>query len=246
MKRVMRISLTALLMLSLTLLGACSSVDTSSSTNETNTVSDTSYKYKDVVPPEISSDDRVMSVFFDITYYNVENYAEIYLGKDFKLSGEFDGIALEAPSNFETMTKKGFTVAEGNTLNGDSVIYAGDKKFITFKSPNGRLLSAEFFNDSAKSKKISDCLLVKFDNNDKLDKDKEIYPYLSVNGISGTSSLSEVITKLGYPSHFHREGKDFYSLDFFLDKKDLRNRITVYVNPAEDIVTAVSFSNYTK
>ena len=226
-------------------LAACKNAETSSTNSSSDNGNSSLYKYKNVVPPEISSDDRVMSVFFDISYYNVENYAEIYLGKKFKIVAEFDGIEISAPSDFKTLTDKGFTVAEG-TFEGDSIIYAGDKQVITFKSPGGHLLSAEFYNGSAKSKKISECSLVKYSSQSDPDDADSINEYLSVNGISALSSLSEVITKLGYPSHFHKENNDLYSLDYFLDKNDLRNRITIFANPEEDVITSVSFCDYTK
>ena len=232
------------LALTLTLLTACSEVETSSSPKKASksNSADAGYRYKDVVPPEISSDDRVMSTFVDISLYNVENYAEIYLGKNFKITAEFDGIKITAPSDYKTLTDNGFTVAENQNYNGDSPLYAGDKQFITFKSPNGNYLNAEFYNDSAKSKAINECVLVKYEcKNDDING-----ACLTVNGISHSSSLSEVITKLGYPSHFHKEDNGLYSLDYFLDKKDLRNRITVYANTEEDTITSISFCDYTK
>ncbi len=231
------------LVLTLTVLTACSEVDTSSSetASKKNSV-DTGYKYKDVIPPEISSDDRVMSAFIDISLYNVENYAEIYLGKDFKINAVFDGITIKAPADFKFLTDNGFTVADNQAYNGKSLLYAGDKEYITFKSPSGNLLNALFYNDSAKSKAVEDCILVKYECQSNFENNE----HLSVNGVSRSSALSEVITKLGYPSHFHKENDGQYSLDYFLDKKDLRNRITIYANTDEDTVTSVSFSDYTK
>lgn len=246
MKKFFRTTFLLFLSIGLVFLSACNPVEDSMGTPTEEEIETPKYKYKDVVPLSIPSDDRVMSVFFDITYYNVENYAEIYLGKDYKITGEFDGIKLTAPSDYSTLIKGGFVLDDKNDFSDKSIVYAGDKHTLTFKSPNGYTLDAVFYNDQAQSKKLSECILVKYEcKNDSTDPNT-IKSLLSVNGISFSSSLSEVITKLGYPSHFHKENDNLYSLDYFLDKDDLRNRITVFAYPAEDSVTSISFCKYTK
>ena len=247
MKKALKSLIVAILTLGILFLTSCSDVEKATKpATEKKTTESVEYKYKDIVPPEISSDDRVMTTFLDITYYNVENYAEIYLGNDYNVSAEFDGIKLSAPSDYETIIKSGFTLDENSEYSGDSVIYAGDKCFAYFKSPNGNTLVCEFYNDSAKSKQVKECLLIKYKCFNNMSDAEQIFPYFYINGFSGSSSLSEVITKLGYPSHFHKESDNLYSLDYFFDKKDLRSRITVYAIPTEDTVTSVAYCNYKK
>lgn len=249
MKKIFKTTFALLLTVGLIFLSACNPVEDSMGTPPEEEMETPQYKYKDIVPPSIPSDDRVMSVFFDITYYNVENYAEIYLGKDYKITGKFDGIKLEAPSDYNTLIKNGFVLADNadnNGVDGDSIVYAGYKNTLTFKSPNGYNLDAVFYNDQAQSKKLSECTLVKYECKNDSNNPETIKSLLSVNEISFASSLSEVITKLGYPSHFHKEDDNLYSLDYFLDKDDLRDRITVFAYPAEDSVTSISFCKYTK
>ena len=54
-----------------------------SSVKKEDVASDTSSVYEDIKIPEIKSDDSVMPTYIDISLYDEENYADIYLGKDF-------------------------------------------------------------------------------------------------------------------------------------------------------------------
>ena len=57
-------------------------------------------------------------------------------------------------------------------------------------------------------------------------------------------AITDVIDTLGTPSHFYKVSDNSYYLDYFATKKDRRNGITVYINPAEDSITAIEFSFY--
>ena len=57
-------------------------------------------------------------------------------------------------------------------------------------------------------------------------------------------AITDVINTLGTPSHFYKVADNNYYLDYFITKKDRRNGITVYLDPVEDLVTAVEFSYY--
>ena len=245
MKKVLRTLVIALLSLGIAFLTSCTTPEKATKpVTKKKTEESVQYKYKDIVPPEISSDDRVMTAFLDITYYNVENYAEIYLGNDYNVSAEFDGTELTAPSKYDDLLESGFVLDENSEYKSDSVIYAGDKCFVTFKGPKENILTCEFYNDSAKSKEVKDCILVKYGNFINLSDAGKIYPNFYINGFTGSSSLSEVITKLGYPSHFHKLNDNLYLLDYFFDKNDLRSRITIHAIPTEDTVTSVAYCRY--
>ena len=91
----MRLRSAVAAMLAMLVLGAafcgCDPVDKNYavSSDKTATVKDTAPKpvSDDVKRPDIMSDDMVMPRFVDISVFDEENYADIYLGKKFKFNG---------------------------------------------------------------------------------------------------------------------------------------------------------------
>jgi hypothetical protein len=57
-------------------------------------------------------------------------------------------------------------------------------------------------------------------------------------------AVTDIIDNLGTPSHFYQVSENAYYLDYFITKKDRRNGITVYINPVDDLITAIEFSYY--
>ena len=55
--------------------------------------------------PEIKSDDEVMPTYFDISLYDEENYADIYLGKDFEYKITYGGSNITVPASYKNMIK---------------------------------------------------------------------------------------------------------------------------------------------
>ncbi len=241
MKKTVRTVALILLCFFVTFLSACREAETDLSDNANVLDKEVAAeKYKNIDAPEIPSDDTVMTPFLDISFYNVENYSEIYLGDDFKVDALFDNTKISLPATYSEMAKKGFSFIETSDFNENSLLYAGDKQTAYLVNKNGFVLSAVFYNNSNESKKASKCDIVKFE----LANDAEQIPNFRINGISSASSLSEAITFLGYPSHFHDEGNGIYLLDYFFSKKDLRNRISLHVNPAEDTVVSISLTRF--
>lgn len=222
-------------------LSACSKVETDISSDANLLDKEVAAeKYKNIDAPEIPSDDIVMTQFLDISFYNVENYSEIYLGKEFKVKANFDNSKITLPSTYAYIKKNGFSFVEQSDLSENSMLYAGNKHTVSLVNEHGFILNAVFYNASNESKQVKDCDIVKFSLPDVADQ----FGTLSINGIQKGSSLSEAITFLGYPSHFHDEGNGLYLLDYFFSKNDLRNRISLYVNPAEDTVNSITFTKY--
>ncbi|MCQ2450431.1 MAG: hypothetical protein MJ080_00435 [Clostridia bacterium] len=242
MKKIIKNSIIVLLCGCLLAFVGCSKVDKSNPA-EKNTSEKPEKRYENIVPPEIPSDDKVMPTFLDISYYNVENYSEIYLGKKFEVKTLYDGVELTAPSDYKTFIQKGFSQIN-NDINENSRILANEKCVIRFKNAEGHLIDVTFYNHDSRSKPLSECSLIKYDSSlGNIFGSKDVGNF-SVNGISNCSSLSEAITILGFPSHFHKESKDIYSIDYFFSKKDLRSRITIYAKPNEDSITAISYAFY--
>ncbi len=223
------------------ILVGCSPVDTSSG-EENESKSD---KYEDVSVPEITSEDSVMPTFFDISHYNVENYAEIYLGKDFNLKATYAGSEIEVPTTYKKMVAKGFSIPETNEYSEKSIVLAGKNLKADFVNEYGNKITAVFHNSSNSSVELKKCKIVKFiiAGNSLLSEDSK-YGQFFVNGVTNGSAITDVIEYLGAPSHFYCEGNGQYYLDYFVSKEDMRSGITVYIDTNEDNVTAIEFSNY--
>ena len=195
--------------------------------------------------PEIKSDDEVMPTFFDISLYDEENYADIYLGKDFEYKVTYSGGVLTLPANYKAMVKNNWSLIETDSVKTDSKIMAGKSVQTAFKDPYGKEICAVFYNKSNKSKTLTSCPIVKFivKENFLYSKDS-VYGQFWVNGVSNESAVTDVIECLGAPSHFYAVDENNYYLDYFLYEKDKRSRITVYVDVNNDCVTRMEFSLY--
>lgn len=193
---------------------------------------------------KIMSSDRVMSKFFDISLFDEENYSDIYLGKKFQIEAQFAGQEFEVPTKLAELESMGWTLAEGNEYDADSLIFAYETVDAVFKNQNGIKIHAQFYNSSRSSIKISKCYIVKFRIENDFYQDSNNYTPFNINGITNTMAVTDVIDTLGTPSHFYAVSEDNYYLDYFISKKDRRNGITVYINPIDDIVTAIEFSYY--
>ena len=195
--------------------------------------------------PEIKSADEVMPTYFDISPYDEENYADIYLGKDFKYKATYSGSVLELPASYKKMIKSGWVLPEDSAMNDESKIMAGKSAQLSFKNEYGKYIIAVFYNKSNSSKSLSSCPIVKYIIEDNMIYSTDsIYGQFFINGISNDSAITDVIECLGAPSHFYRIDDNNYYLDYFLTENDKRSKITVYINIPGDCVTRLEFSLY--
>lgn len=225
---------------------ACEPADKDYGTqSETASVVDNTKEVKDEeIDVPIMSSDRVMSNFFDISLFDEENYSDIYLGKKFKIEAEFLGKELTVPTTIEEMESKGWTLAEGNEYNSNALVFAYETISATFVNADGVILKAQFYNSSKSSVKLSECYIVKFRIDNDFYTDSAGYNSFNINGIINTMAVTDIINTLGTPSHFYQVSENSYYLDYFITKKDRRNGITVYINPVDDLITAIEFSYY--
>lgn len=217
------------------LLSACSEVETASDALPDETeLKSTSY----VELPEVETLDKKMSAYFDISPFDEENYANIYLGKKFKYDVTFNEKALTVPNTLEELNKNGFNISVGSDYDDDSYIYAKETVTLEFTDESSAF-TALFYNSSNSSVRLKKCNIAKIriDNNDST-------PNFNINGIHNTSAVTDVIDALGTPSHFYAMTDDTYYFDYFILKTDRRNKIRVYVDLINDCVTAVEFSYY--
>lgn len=228
------------IMLFSTILVGCDPVDKDYGVSE----SEENSGYEDITESEIMSSDRVMSKFFDITKFDEENYANIYLGKKFKIQAEFLSEEIPVPVKLDDFKKLGWTLAEGNLYNGSSLVFAYETVDVTFVNEQGVELKAQMYNSSRSSVKLSECYIVKFFIENNYYVDSEGYNAFNVNGITNGMAITDVVDILGTPSHFYKVSDTCYYLDYFITKKDRRNGITIYVNPVDDVILSVEFSYY--
>lgn len=195
--------------------------------------------------PEIKSDDTVMPKYFDISLYDEENYADIYLGKKFAFNVTYCGSKLSVPSSYKQMEKDGWHIIEDSEFNENSTVLAGSSVEVVFVNGYNNHIDAVFYNDRNSSATLKKCDLVKFKIKENIhDNDASHYGQFWVNGISNDSAITDIVDYLGAPSHFYAVSETEYYLDYFIFENDKRSGITVYVNPTDDTVSAIEFSYY--
>lgn len=233
-----------LAMLILITLSSCAPVDKDYGVvKEPENQAETDIVTEDINKPIMSSD-RVMSKYFDISVFDEENYADIYLGKKFKIDASFIGDEFEVPIKLSEMNKNGWILSAGNTHDENSLVFAYETVKVTFENQDGVKITAWFYNSGKSSKSLKECYIVKFYIENTFYQDTENYNAFNVNGITNTMAVTDVIYTLGTPSHFYQVSENNYYLDYFITKKDRRNGITVYIDLLNDSILGIEFSYY--
>ena len=242
MKRILSVILCCLFV---TLLCSCQKFDDNygkSSSKESTAADSVS---KQIKIPEIKSDDSVMPTYIDISLYDEENYADIYLGEKFEYKVTYAGSALSVPSSYANITKEGFKLADSEEYNEDSQILAGKSLTADFVNEYNKKITAVFYNNKKSSVSLKKCPIVKFIiKENELSNPESEYGQFWINGISNVSAITDAIEYLGSPSHFYCISENKYYLDWFITKQDRRSGITVYVDTAEDTIDSIEFSYY--
>lgn len=192
----------------------------------------------------IMSLDRVMSNYFDISLFDEENYADIYLGKKFKIDAKYNDDIFEVPVKLKKLAENGWTLADGNSYDEKSLVFSYESVDVTLEDENGNTVAAQLFNSSRSSKHLSECNVVKFSIENDYYANVNDYNAFNINGITNSMAITDIINVLGTPSHFYAVSDTCYYLDYFITKRDRRNGITVYINPVDDLITKIEFSYY--
>ncbi len=209
--------------------------------SEPQVVSDVSSVQSSTLP-EITSLDSKMSKYFDISLFDEENYADIYLGKKFEINAVYDNSYFSVPTNMDDIGKSGWQLVEGSDYDENSLVYAKETVELNFKNTQGAEITALFYNSSNSSIRLSKCDIVKFRINNNYPN--ENYKEFNVCGITNISVITDITQILGTPSHFYKKTENTYYFDYFLEKRDRRNKIRIFVDLENDSVTAVEFSKY--
>lgn len=194
--------------------------------------------------PEIKSDDEIMPTYVDISLYDEENYADIYLGKDFKYKITYVGSVLEVPTTYKNMTQEGWSLVESPEYDENSQILAGKSITTEFINEYNKKITAVFYNSKKSSVSLKKCSIVKFIVKENVIDANAPYGQFFVNGVNNVSAITDIIERLGSPSHFYRVAENKYYLDWFISEKDRRSGITIYVDTAEDRIDSIEFSYY--
>ena len=246
MVRLKRIAVGLLVLLLLTSFAACSPIDHNYGVSS-EVAADEEQSAKTTAEseePAIMSSDRVMSNYFDISLFDEENYAEIYLGKKFEINAEYAGDTFKVPSKISDVEEIGWTLADGNIYDENSLVFSYETVDAVLQKENGLKMAVQFYNSSRSSVKLSECYIVKFRIENDFYQNPQSYNEFDISGINNQMAITDIIYTLGTPSHFYEVSDSCYYLDYFITKKDRRNGITVYINPQEDSVTAIEFSYY--
>lgn len=246
MKKIFSVLICFLLAVGLT---ACEKMDPKYGQSETKTdkaeKSESTVSKEQIEISEIKSNDEVMPIYFDISLYDEENYSDIYLGKDFEYRITYAGSTLNVPCDYSDMTEKGWTLVPSDKYSEDSQILVGKSLKVQFVNEYGKQITAVFYNNNKSSVLLKECQIVKFiiaENN--LVNNESVYAQFWVNGVSNECAITDIIQCLGAPSHFYSINDNKYYLDWFITESDRRNRITVYVDIAEDHIDSIEFSHY--
>ena len=246
MKKILSLILCCIFVLGLC---SCENMDPdygkSSAKVETAQTEESTAAKKQVEVPEIKSDDETMPTYFDISLYDEENYADIYLGKDFEYKMTYGGSALTVPTTYKDMTKEGWTLVESDEYNEDSQILVGKSLEVNFVNQYNKQITAVFYNNKKSSTTLKKCPIVKFVVSENVFVNPDsVYGQFWVNGVSNESAITDIIEYLGAPSHFYKVSENKYYLDWFITESDRRSGITVYIDIAEDRVDAIEVSYY--
>lgn len=215
-----------------------------SSANQETQVADTKPAEKEIKIPDIKSDDSVMPTYVDISLYDEENYADIYLGEKFEYKITYVGSAISVPSSYKEITKEGWTLLPSDEYSEESQILAGKSLTVEFVNEYNKKLTAVFYNGKKSSISLKKCPIVKFIIKENVIDANAEYGQFFVNGVNNVSAITDIIEHLGTPSHFYCVSENKYYLDWFITEKDRRSGITIYVDTAEDRIDSIEFSYY--
>ncbi len=191
--------------------------------------------------PDIVSLDKKMANYFDISLFDEENYSNIYLGKKFKFDVTYNDKKITVPTTLEKLKNSDFVIQQGSEYDENSYIFAKETITLKFSDANSSF-TALFYNSSNTSTRLNKCNIAKIRLENSLNTRNIVH--FNVNGIDNYSTVTDVITTLGTPSHFYATTEDTYYFDYFISKSDRRNKIRVFVDLTNDYVTAVEFSYY--
>ncbi len=243
MKLLKTLSICLILVMVLSLCG-CKVADDSYGVESEVVSSEENDSAQSVSTPEITSLDNKMPKYFDISLFDEENYADIYLGKKFEINAVYANSYFSVPTTIDEIAKSGWQLQKGSDYDEKSLVYAKETVELVFVNEDGSKITALFYNSSNSSVRLLNCEIVKFTIKNSYLKNKENYDEFNVCGITNTSVITDIINVLGTPSHFYKKTDNTYYFDYFLEKRDRRNKIRIHINLLEDAVTEIEFSDY--
>ena len=243
MKKFFSILLILALVFSCISLVGCSEVDESYGVeSDIEQSEDTASKFE---IPEIKSSDKVMPTYIDISLYDEENYSNVYLGSKYKYRITYSGSNLSLPTDYKTLIKEGFSFANPEEYDEKTLVLAGETLEVAFINEYDNIIDVLFYNSGKSSAAIKKCDIVKFVIKENyLNKEDSKYGQFWVNGVGNGSAITDVVERLGAPSHFLAVSDTEYHLDYFISRDDKRSGIMVNIDPLNDTVNSIEISYY--
>ena len=243
MKKIISFLVVSALILSCVSLVGCSEVDNNYGVeSEIEKDEDSAFEFE---IPEIKSSDKVMPTYLDISLYDEENYSSVYLGSKYKYRITYAGSNLSLPTDYKTFVKEGWQFAEGTEYDEKTLVLAGEKLEVTFVNEYDNIIDVVFYNSGKSSASINKCDIVKFIIKENyLNIEDSKYGQFWVNGVGNGSAITDVIERLGAPSHFLPVSDTEYHLDYFISMDDKRSGIMVNIDPLNDTVNSIEISCY--
>ncbi len=243
MKKFLNILTALILIISCVSLAGCSEVD--ANYGEDSDLSSVEDIVTEVEIPEIKSSDTVMPTYFDISLYDEENYSNVYLGKDYKYRITYSGSNLSLPTDYKTFIKEGWEFENPEEYSDKTIVFAGEKLQIRFVNEYENVIDVVFYNSGKSSATIKKCNIVRFViSENSLNIPDSKYGQFWINGVSNGSAVTDVIERLGAPSHFYAVSDTEYHLDYFISRDDKRSGIMVVIDPVNDTVNSIEVSHY--
>ena len=166
------------------------------------------------------------------------------MGEDIEYKITYVGSSLSVPSSYKNLTKDGWSLVLSDEYNEDSQILAGKSMTVEFINEYDKRLTAVFYNNKKSSVSLKKCPIVKFIIKENVIDANAPYGQFFVNGVNNVSAITDIIERLGSPSHFYCVSENKYYLDWFITEKDRRSGITIYIETAEDHIDSIEFSYY--
>ena len=243
MKKIISILVVLALVFSCVSLVGCSEVDENYGVeSEEEQGNDTTSKFE---IPEIKSSDKVMPTYLDISLYDEENYSNVCLGSKYEYRITYSGTNLSLPTDYKTFIKEGWDFANPEKYDEKTLVLAGESLEVTFVNEYDNVIDVVFYNSGKSSSAIKKCDIVKFVIKENyLNIEDSKYGQFWVNGVGNGSAITDVIERLGSPSHFLAVSENEYHLDYFISKDDKRSGIMVNIDPLNDTVNSIEISYY--
>ena len=145
LRKLLTLLLAILMLLTVCACGEAVDMETTTDDSKTSQVNSSAKEAKEAESedgPPIMSSDRVMSKYFDISVFDEENYADIYLGKKFDIDCTYAEDVFEVPTTIDKMKELGWDFCKGNAYDENSLVFSYETIETTLQNERGTTVKA--------------------------------------------------------------------------------------------------------